>query len=911
MLVINTGMVIAMIHMFYYYANKSGKELYDSEVKLIHSSSDEAVTQINYTIESGNLLSQKYTEYIEEEHLSEEETVKYLSHWTDYYDEITIVDRKSLDGIILSQNYDGKVDYVEQSFENVPGVKWLCENYEMLVTSYNKVQATDIIISETSGEYCYAYCQLVLMDGREKLLYFVNPVKNLENAVDTVIKEKNVKGLMIDSAGTVIFSNIQQNTIKVNDNVYEVFKDTCNEAECEDIEEALKKDKGNFIFHEKNGNEWVCFFGTVEGEKNWKYLCIENNISLNRKDKVLTSSIQVFIVMFFWLLADITGYFIYNRMLIKTLIKVDEKNKDLEAANKAKNMFISNMSHEIRTPINAVLGMDEMILRETDNEQIKEYAYNINNAGKVLLGIINDVLDYSKIESGKLEIIPDEYDLGSVVNDLCNIIYLKTKEKSLKLVLDVNPDTPHLLYGDEIRIKQIILNLLTNAVKYTEKGTVTFSVDFEEAKEETINLIVSVKDTGIGIKAEEMDKLCSAFERLDERRNRSIEGTGLGMSIVTRLINQMDGNLNVESEYGVGSCFKVTLEQKVIDRTPVGNINDMKLRIHENTDENQLILRASKAKILAVDDTLVNLTVVKGLLKRTGIQVDTAESGQECLEIIKKNSYDLILLDHRMPGMDGIETLAHIKEMGEEYNKIPVIALTANVVSGAYDMYIKAGFTDFLSKPISGNKLERMVLKYLPKELLDSEEDIAAQINTDSGLEACGSKEVYDQVLDEFVTVYQKNKQEILDYFNEKDINNYTIKVHALKSSARLVGAEYLSNEALELENCGNEGKWDIIEEKNATLINHYDLVVSSIKVMLGKLDNDDGKELVDETWLKEALSTINELNEAFDFDSIDSIMQSITKYKLPQDKKEVIEKLKVAVYEFDQEEIRKILTNV
>ena len=400
---------------------------------------------------------------------------------------------------------------------------------------------------------------------------------------------------------------------------------------------------------------------------------------------------------------------------------VEEKNQELTNINMAKTVFISNMSHEIRTPINAVLGMDEMIIRETTDETIRSYAYDIKNAGKMLLSIINDILDFSKIEVGKMEIIPVEYNTTTLLKDIYNLISVKLKEKELDFKMEIADTIPTVLYGDELRIKQVIINILTNAVKYTEKGGITFSVAPIAKDNGEIGLSIQITDTGIGMKQDEMKNLFCEFQRLDKQRNRNIEGTGLGMSIVIRLLEQMNSKLEVNSVYGEGSTFSFVLPQKVVDATPIGNFDATK-KSHTKKNITKQVLYAPKANILAIDDTRTNLIVVKGLLKRTGIQLDCAQSGKECLQMIAEKNYDLLLLDHLMPEMDGMETLGHIRAMGGRFETLPIIALTANVMSGARERYINAGFTDFLEKPIIASQLDEMLLTYLPEEYLEEKE---------------------------------------------------------------------------------------------------------------------------------------------------------------------------------------------
>ncbi|MDO5154690.1 MAG: ATP-binding protein [Eubacteriales bacterium] len=395
---------------------------------------------------------------------------------------------------------------------------------------------------------------------------------------------------------------------------------------------------------------------------------------------------------------------------------VEKKNQELMDMNREKTMFISNISHEIRTPINAILGMDEVILRESTEEDIKEYAYNIRSASKMLLSIINDVLDYSKIESGRMEIIPVEYDVISMLDDICNIIEIRLQEKNLGFRIKVDPNMPKRLYGDELRLKQVIINILTNAVKYTEEGGIRFLVEAVSPTEDTVGFKVTVIDTGIGMKEEEIPRLFEAFSRLDERRNREIEGTGLGMSIVFRLLEQMDSKLDVQSEYGVGSTFSFTVEQKIVSKEPVGNYKKARRAQGEQEEEETAMFYAPDAKVLVVDDNIVNHKVIQLLLKRTGICPDTAHNGEECLQQLKNRDYDIVLLDYLMPGMDGVETLNEIRKMGEAYQELPVIAMTANSMSGAREMYLNAGFVDYLEKPLNGKMMEEMLLQYLPPE---------------------------------------------------------------------------------------------------------------------------------------------------------------------------------------------------
>ncbi|MBR1650118.1 MAG: response regulator [Lachnospiraceae bacterium] len=397
---------------------------------------------------------------------------------------------------------------------------------------------------------------------------------------------------------------------------------------------------------------------------------------------------------------------------------IEAKADEARAATKSKSDFLASMSHEIRTPINSVLGMNEMILRETEEENTRKYAEDIQHAGNMLLSLVNNILDFSKIESGKMEIIPVKYDMGILISDIKIIIANRAMQKGLKFSVKVAPDMPRVLYGDEIRIKQIITNILTNAVKYTETGSVNFNVDFDKADERSVLLKVSISDTGRGMKEDDLNKLFSPFERIEELRNRHIEGTGLGMSIVQQLLALMGTRLNVKSVYGKGSTFEFVIRQEVVDWTHVGDMGSIvSVSRTKKVDTEQFT--APLAKILVVDDIKMNLNVIVGLLKRTKIQVDTALSGAEAIDMARKKEYDIVFIDHMMPEMDGIETLEKMqKDRFALCREKPMIALTANAISGAREFYLKKGFVGYLSKPVDPKLLEKIIIEFLPEELI-------------------------------------------------------------------------------------------------------------------------------------------------------------------------------------------------
>lgn len=523
---------------------------------------------------------------------------------------------------------------------------------------------------------------------------------------------------------------------------------------------------------------------------------------------------------------------------IQKLNREYEKAKDEAVrANEAKSLFLSNMSHEIRTPINAVLGMNEMILRECTDKQILSYAANIRSSGKTLLFLINDILDMSKIESGKMEIVRVEYAPENVMMDLWNVIFLRAQEKGLSIRFSLDETLPRELYGDDVRIKQIVTNLLTNAVKYTPQGGIEMNVAYERRGGEEISLIISVKDTGMGIRKEDMGKLFENFQRLDEEKNRNIEGTGLGMNITMSLLKLMDGDMKVESEYGKGSNFTVTIPQRIVCDEPTGDFETIRSRREQNLSQKRQTFEAPEARVLVVDDNSMNLTVFQSLLKRTKMKITTADSGKKCLELVKKEPYHIIFMDHMMPEMDGIETLHEIQKMTDFPNQdTPVIVLTANALSGAREGYLKEGFVDFLTKPIDGDLLEQTCAKYLPPELMndadsggqETEEGIAQAdyeafleegISLENGMKyAKNDLDMYLELVRLFVR--EQGKQEDMRRFlADGNMPDYAILVHGLKGNARTLGAERLADMAFAHEKQSKAG--------NAVYVNaHFEELV-------------------------------------------------------------------------------------
>ncbi len=565
---------------------------------------------------------------------------------------------------------------------------------------------------------------------------------------------------------------------------------------------------------------------------------------------------------------------VLNEKQRNTLIKVandaseaEEREKEL---NERKSEFLASMSHEIRTPINAVLGMDELILRETESANIRSYAEGIMSSGNNLLYLINDILDISKIESGKFEIVDVAYDVSSMIHDCCSMVADRMKKKGLAFKLECEESIPNRLKGDEYRVRQVVTNILTNAAKYTEQGSVTLSVGGMK-QEDVFHLAISVKDTGIGIKEEDLTRLFGQFTRFDTERNRNVEGSGLGLSITKQLVNLMGGEIKVESVYGKGSTFIIELPQPIVDEHPIGNIH---LRFRESSTTStyryKKTFEAPEARILVVDDVTINLKVFTGLLKETKMQVDTADSGARALEMIGQAEYDIIFLDHMMPGMDGIEVFKRMKDL-QTNKETPVIMLTANAVEGAMDEYIKAGFTHYLSKPVKSDRLESVIRRYLSAEKLidlseDKEKPAVTQeeakeeapkgiqvrneaeakavlksifkaypiMNLKDGKQYCGNDmELYLESIQ--MMIEDSPVDELEHYMDEKDMKNYAILIHGFKSSSRSIGCNKISDLAASLEEAAKRSDEDFVEVNHAEFMEELEKFFTAVKKVLNQ----------------------------------------------------------------------------
>ena len=495
--------------------------------------------------------------------------------------------------------------------------------------------------------------------------------------------------------------------------------------------------------------------------------------------------------------------------------------EEAERANKAKSDFLSRVSHEIRTPINAILGMNEIILRDYGEPKLRDYSTNIKQAGKTLLAEINDILDFSKIEAGRLQIIEEPYDLSELVSELHSLVEIQAEKKNLGLTFDIDPGLPRKLCGDEKRIRQCALNLLTNSVKYTEEGNIVFKMNRGERRDDRLDIYMEIADTGVGIAPEDMTKLMAPFERLDEEKFHGIEGTGLGLPIVEKVLTLMGAKLQIESEPQVGSRFFFTISQRVLSEDVIGR-SWIYAYSDKEAEEETRQMTAPNAWVLVIDDNEMNLMVAKGLLTPTRIHVDTAASGADAILMCNEVKYDMIFIDQRMPKMSGTETLEHIRALEDNPNaNVPCIALTADAIVGAREKYISAGFDDYLTKPFPVKNLLKLLLNYLPPEkiVMDAK---GKMIDEEYGKINCGDEATYELVRSKFFETLDEKADEIEAFYKAEDWENYGIKVHALKTSARLLGCKPLSEMALALEKAADEGDSGTIHADTQALLDYY-----------------------------------------------------------------------------------------
>ncbi|MCR4797110.1 MAG: response regulator, partial [Lachnospiraceae bacterium] len=771
----------------------------------------------------------------------------------------------------FDENFTGLYAYVNGEYMDgsgwVPPADYDPESrdwYKIAVDAGGELVIVSPYVDAQTGDVVISFVKLLSNSGTEgsyikrnvaALDVIINHVQDVTDAVD--ISGKGY-GMVITRDGMIV---AHKEKSLIGKSIPEIFDQKI-------MNDINKTQSGTFTEY-INGDDHTFFVSPVINQ--WYVVIVVDNKELY-EDVRLQVTINIIISLIIFALITLIYYLGYkNEQLYGK--KMEEFNanrqkqeyesrvlrlekKAADEANKAKSSFLADMSHEIRTPINAILGMNEMILRESKDKGIMEYAKNVETSGKNLLALINGILDFSKIEEGKMEIVPVRYGMRSLISYLVNAVLTKANDKGLKFVLNIDETLPSELFGDDLRISQIIVNLLSNAVKYTHEGTVTLSMRVADISGEHVLLHVEVKDTGIGIRQEDMKKLFESFERLDVIINRSIEGTGLGMSIVTGLLKLMDSELKVESEYGKGSTFSFELWQRIENREAIGKY-DLESTEAIKTDSYRELFHAPDARILIVDDTKTNLMVAKNFLKRTQIQIDTALSGQESIDLAGMIQYDVILMDQRMPGMNGTQAMEQIRALEFGLNRdTPVICLTADAIRGAKERYLAEGFNDYLTKPVEGKALEKMLLKFLPSDMVIrdfDEEETSAEVSSaeapaagkddfmqrleDAGIHATdalvffnGDREFFKEILKAFINESDPRRDALLKGYADRDWDGYNITTHALKSTSKSFGADEISELAKTLEIASAEGDEALIDKEHQRLMSMYDDMVSCIK---------------------------------------------------------------------------------
>ena len=670
------------------------------------------------------------------------------------------------------------------------------------------------------------------------------------------------------------------------------------------------------------------------------------SVIMYRKNLTRIEFIPVFLFAVMPYIATVTQIFAYGLSLtnitlvgmvvllyffeIKNVSDLEEARIKAEEANTAKSRFLANISHEIRTPINTIMGMNEMILREDATEVPRNYyesiigfSKDIQAAADSLLSLVNDILDISQIESGNMHLDEHGYNLKDLLSNIISGIRVGVEAKELRFNVQVDKNLPVKVYGDTNKIRQILNNILSNAVKNTEEGEINFTVEMLERRQEDCKIRFIVADTGVGMKPEEMERLFSAFELLDVVKSSNIQGSGLGIEISRHFAKMLGGILKCSSEYGRGTTFTLEINQKVVENSVIGDFEETE----EPPKKGAYVARfiAPDVSVLVVDDNPMNLSVIRGLLAATKMYIVTVASGEECLQKLEEANYDIVLLDHMMPGMDGIETVGKIRESGKT---IPVIALTANYISNGDEYYTSKGFDGYLPKPVDGATLERTIRKYLPNNVVMDVDELDAPVQSmelpdeyawledveglsvEDGITFSGGADGFINALQMFVETLDANVNIIDKAFKDKDIKFYTVKVHALKSSARIIGATDLSEQARLLEEAGKTYNFDFIKENNGRLISDYKAFKEKLSLLI-KVEDDVDKPLISDEELEGAIEALKELAPQMDYDAIEMVLEQVHEYRLPKDSADVIHEVEKTLKTFDWDKMEEILKNL
>ncbi len=890
-------------------------------------------------------------DYMMEENYSTEEIRRYLQR--EYEKEKEVID----------QNYSGIYGVIRGEY--LSGTGWIMPEgydpterdwYVLAMDADGETVFTPPYIDAKSGDVVISICRK--LSDEDSVLALDLQMNHVQEIVESMDLEEKGYGFVTDGDGRIIAhadrSQNGQQTEKGEEEqiLTQMTLDTDARAYSFDVE-----GKPSTVFITPLVNDWVLTF-VIHDEDLFQGVYLQLLINILICTSIFT------MVLITYLLGRRR-----ERAFLRHLeeMREEEKKREYEAAvlrlekeaadsaNRAKSSFLANMSHEIRTPMNTVIGLDTMILRESREEKIKKYALDIQMAANNQLSIINDILDLSKIESGKMEIVPVEYEIADLLIDVENMTTPRALQKDLDFILNIDNEIPRRLLGDDVRIRQVLVNLLTNAVKYTPEGSVTLTVsgmrdgDLEE-------LSFSVKDTGIGIAKEDLEKLFEEYVRLDEKKNRHIEGTGLGINIVTTLLQLMGSELKVDSVYGEGSDFYFTIRQEIVDAEPIGDLEE-RIRSRATEYHYDINFTIPDVQILVVDDNTMNRTVFTELLKNLECTIDQAESGAQALEKSQETAYDLIFMDHMMPGMNGIEALHHIRERADDPNRdTPVIALTANAVTGAREMYLSEGFNDFLTKPIVPEKLEALIFEQIPQEKKkpgkpketaeekdrDSSDSLPPVEGADFDYALLKLKKtaLLMQVIKDFCMLADADVTELRGYYDRigtdaKDaaadgesadgldtddakqgdvkpgnaLEAYRIKVHAMKNTAAMTGALSVSSLARVLEFAARDGDTETIRSVMDVFCREWVRQKELFSEAFGFVEADDKeKNAIDAELLQTYLTALGTAMEDLDTDTADNVIEELSGYGYDETETKHLEALKAAVRKLDIEESQRII---
>ncbi|MBR3808415.1 MAG: response regulator [Lachnospiraceae bacterium] len=637
---------------------------------------------------------------------------------------------------------------------------------------------------------------------------------------------------------------------------------------------------------------------------------------------------------------DTIGYIIIVTDLserMNSMKRLEEAKRDAENANHAKSTFLANMSHEIRTPMNAIIGFSELVLKMNINEEVRSYVNDIKFSSHNLLAIINDILDISKIESGKMELVLDSYFTSQLLNDVSIIISPQAKQKGLAFETKIDQNIPRALYGDKVRIRSILINILNNAVKYTQEGSITFSASILKQTATHVTLKFEISDTGIGIKPENLENLFETFQRFDQKIHYGIEGSGLGLAISNGYINLMGGEIKVDSTYQKGSTFTVLLEQKIVDEKPLEQDYSQNAIVQNTTSISNMKLYGTS--VLVADDNAINLRVAHGILSYYGLVVDTASSGMEALKLCQSKKYDFVFMDQMMPEMDGIEAMREVRKLNSHYAKGgpgKIIVLTADAIKGARETLIGQGFDEYLGKPINVSQLERLFVRYIPANKITYEdandtsdssgsslsglENKLMGIDVAMGISNCGGKfEDYLKILKITYDYGEKQLNELKEAFESKDYETYIIKIHSIKSTSLNIGATGISAMARSQEEEGRAGNYAYIDKHMQEFQDDYRTLLQTIKSLLIEhkiiasetdAEAEDMQEL-DEAMLLRLYKNIERCIDQFDFAKVFEILEEIKKYKVPDKHKKILTKLDTLMENLEVDAIKELLASI